>query len=766
MARRLALRPPCAADRGQCIARLPRSVTDGIAAGDVVTIRQGCRVFLCVALPRDNAPSISVADEGFSSAVAVRVDTSISYVEPHSISPAVDTARPEEGSHAFILPHSKSHVRKSSTWPHASSISVRIEKDGAGLSETAVLARAKKALRSLGSIPFHAGCGDGTLTLHGDGGNVIASIRVLPPLPVVISICAGATWSISAWKERVQDLKENDDGSSHSSPLPSASPGWSATSPAYTAVCKLLRQDVASFYEMRAMPVEGLLLSGPPGVGKTSGVRKAAEDCGFTVVSARHRDRHGGASIATTHGEPSRALRDAFAEARLIADSGNSGRSGRSGGCGNAIIFIDEIDTLCPKREGANAESDGSGGAESVRTVAQLLSLMDGGSRRRACNVAGFSTGAVYVVAATNRPNAIDPALRRPGRFDREVLLLTPNFTDRAAILLSLCPGLDVDVRRQIAKATPGFVAADLVLLCAEAAKLASRPRSRDFSGALQIVRPSILRGGGLSGGSAVTSTQWSEIGGAYDTKRRLQMAVEWPLQHADTFRALGLSAPRGILLHGPPGCSKTTLVRATATASQANFLHLSGADIYSCYVGEAERILRQAFDAARAAAPSILFLDELDAIVGKRVVEKTEGSIDGNGVKDRVLSTLLTELDGMSHARGVVVVGATNRIDLLDDALLRPGRFDDVILVEPPDARGRAEILRIHAGPCVNPRVDFAGLADMLPGASGAQVAAVAQDAAMMAVRDANESKSSVSMIRVDMQHFVKCGLQMRRLG
>jgi transitional endoplasmic reticulum ATPase len=378
-------------------------------------------------------------------------------------------------------------------------------------------------------------------------------------------------------------------------------------------------------------------------------------------------------------------------------------------------------------------------------------------------------------VAATNRPNSIDAALRRPGRFDREVLLLPPTIAERATLLLSMCPGLDHQMADHVATATPGFLAADLVQLCGEVAKMSSRPGDLEFTRALRKIRPSTLRGAGLSGGGAVAVTKWSTIGGSHDAKKRLQMAVEWPLQHADTFHALGLCAPRGILLHGPPGCSKTMLVRAAATASHANFFHLSGADIFSCYIGEAERILRAAFDAARAAAPSIVFLDELDAIVGKRSVGGESSEI-GNGVKDRVLSTLLTEMDGVSHARNVIVVGATNRIDLLDDALLRPGRFDDVIPVGLPDLATRADILRAHAGPRVELGVDYLVLADMLHGASGAQVTAVAQEAALYALREAEYGHQCAAMCRdvlsstfeevnVRMRHYISCCLSMQEV-
>jgi transitional endoplasmic reticulum ATPase len=287
---------------------------------------------------------------------------------------------------------------------------------------------------------------------------------------------------------------------------------------------------------------------------------------------------------------------------------------------------------------------------------------------------------------------------------------------------------------------TPGFVAADLVQLCAEAFKIAvvggSDPqlRSSDFMDALRNVRPSLLRGG-LS--TELIRTSWDDIGGANETKERLRMAVEWPLKHASTYKRLGLTTPRGLLLHGPPGCSKTTLVRAAATASRSNFLHISGADVYSCYLGEAERILRGCFDAARAAAPSILFIDEMDAIVGKR---DAGGAQDGgNDVKDRVLSTILTELDGITSCRGVVVIGATNRVDLLDDALLRPGRFDEIVQVGLPGAAERCQILRIHAGRLpLEDDVDLDDVALLLRhGCSGAEIAAVCQEAGLLALRE-----------------------------
>ncbi|KAI0562580.1 AAA+ ATPase [Gracilaria domingensis] len=250
---------------------------------------------------------------------------------------------------------------------------------------------------------------------------------------------------------------------------------------------------------------------------------------------------------------------------------------------------------------------------------------------------------------------------------------------------------------------------------------------------AFQHVTPSVLRN---SASSRVPNMSWDEIGGMHHVKRRLQMAVEWPLRHADTFTRLGLNAPRGILLHGPPGCSKTSLVRAAASQSRAVFIRLSGADIYSCYLGEAERMLRETFATARAAKPSILFLDELDAIVGKR---STDGQVDGNGVQQRVLSTLLTEMDGIASAQGVLVIGASNRIDLLDDALLRPGRFDDILPVQLPDEHERLQILAIHTRTLsLHADVDLAQLAHRTNGHSGADLKAVCTEAGLGAMREA----------------------------
>ncbi|KAI8466421.1 MAG: P-loop containing nucleoside triphosphate hydrolase protein [Monoraphidium minutum] len=467
----------------------------------------------------------------------------------------------------------------------------------------------------------------------------------------------------------------------------------------------------------------GLLLHGPPGCGKTSLVRQVADEFGATLhpVSA--------SSVFGAYvGESERRLRDAFAAASADAAAGRL-----------AVVFLDEADALAPRR--------GGGGQHEARVVAQLVSA----EGKVAAAAAAAARGRVVVVAATNRPGSLDPALRRPGRLDREVAVPVPGPDARAAVLRLHTAGLslaaDVDLAA-LAAGCHGYSGADLAALAREAAMSALSAAAAaaaaassagaeggaagggfsgggggcaggvvsaaDFDAAARRVGPSIVRGQALE----LPPIAWADIGGYEGVKRRLQQAVEWPLRHAGAFARLGLAPPRGVLLHGPPGCSKTMLARAAAAASGATFLPLSCAQLYSMYVGEGEAALRDTFARARLAAPG----------------EDGGGEGGGPDVAARLLSTLLTELDGLEASRGVLLLAATNRPGALDAALLRPGRLDVLLYVGPPDAAGRLETLRIHTRPMpLAPDVDLDALAADTAGFTGAEVA----EAALAALRE-----------------------------
>eukprot|EP00271_Cylindrocystis_brebissonii_P017256 TRINITY_DN4417_c0_g1_i2.p1 TRINITY_DN4417_c0_g1~~TRINITY_DN4417_c0_g1_i2.p1 ORF type:complete len:448 (+),score=118.58 TRINITY_DN4417_c0_g1_i2:567-1910(+) len=405
----------------------------------------------------------------------------------------------------------------------------------------------------------------------------------------------------------------------------------------------------------------------------------------------------------------------------------------------------------------------------------------------------GRPTGRVLVIAATNRPNALDPALRRPGRFDREIAMAMPTTEERRSILRLHSRGLplgdDVDLAA-IARLCQGYVGADLAALCREAAMSALRRKVRgegteggggskgggggggegrgevvdekasrggeeedrvtfgDWMTGMKRVGPSVVRGAAAE----VPAVAWEEIGGLADVKKRLARAVEWPIRHADAFVRLGIAPQRGVLLHGPPGCAKTTLVRAAAHAAQAPLLTLSGAELYSMFVGESEALLRATFQRARLAAPCIVFLDEVDALAPKRS-DGADGSAGGGGsVGERLLAALLVEMDGLELAQGVLVMAATNRLQALDPALVRPGRFDLVLLVPPPDEVGRVETLRQHSkGMALAADVDLREIASSTDLFTGAELAGLCREAAMGALRE------SVAAIEVEQVHFLR---------
>nr|XP_023928521.1 cell division control protein 48 homolog B-like [Quercus suber] len=461
---------------------------------------------------------------------------------------------------------------------------------------------------------------------------------------------------------------------------------------------------------------KGLLLYGPPGTGKTSLVRAVVQECGaHLIIISPH-------SVHRAHaGESEKVLREAFSEASSHAMLGKP-----------SVIFIDEIDALCPRRD-FRREQD-------VRVASQLFTLMD--SSKPSSN----SAPQVVVVASTNRVDAIDPALRRSGRFDAEVEVTTPTEEERLQILklytkkVPLDPNVDL---RTIAASCNGYVGADMEALCREATIFAVKRSSdanedasvlsltiEDWEHAKTIVGPSITRGVTVE----IPKVTWEDIGGLKDLKKKLRQAVEWPIKHSAAFSRLGISPVRGILLHGPPGCSKTTLAKAAAHAAQASFFSLSGAELYSMYVGEGEALLRNTFQRARLAAPSIIFFDEADVVAAKRC-----GSSSSNiTVGERLLSTLLTEMDGLEEAKGILVLAATNRPHAIDAALMRPGRFDLVLYVPLPDLEGRYEILRVHTRNMkIGPDVDLRRIAGDTELFTGAEREGLCREAGIVALRE-----------------------------
>ncbi|NXF02307.1 SPAT5 protein, partial [Smithornis capensis] len=424
-------------------------------------------------------------------------------------------------------------------------------------------------------------------------------------------------------------------------------------------------------------PPRGVLLYGPPGTGKTLIAKAIANEVGAHVTVI-----NGPEIISKFYGESESRLRQIFTEASLRRPS---------------IIFIDELDALCPKREGAQNEVE-------KRVVASLLTLMDGiGSEG--------SEGQLLVLGATNRPHALDAALRRPGRFDKEIEIGIPNAQDRLDILQKLLKKVPHSLTEmqlaQLADSAHGYVGADLAALCKEAGLYALRRALgkspnlsdtevagsvliafNDFLQGMKDVRPSAMREVAID----VPKVSWSDIGGLEDVKLKLKQAVEWPLKHPESFTRMGIQPPKGVLLYGPPGCSKTMIAKALAHESGLNFLAVKGPELMNKYVGESERAVREIFRKARAVSPSILFFDEIDALA----VERGNSSGVGN-VADRVLAQLLTEMDGIEQLKDVTILAATNRPDMIDKALLRPGRIDRIIYVPLPDAATRREIFKLH---------------------------------------------------------------------
>jgi transitional endoplasmic reticulum ATPase len=465
---------------------------------------------------------------------------------------------------------------------------------------------------------------------------------------------------------------------------------------------------------------KGVLLYGPPGCGKTLIARAIAHETEASFYSIS-----GPEIIHKFYGESEAHLRKIFEEAT---------RKGPS------ILFLDEIDAIAPKRENVVGDVE-------KRVVAQLLALMDGLTRRQN----------LIVIAATNIPNALDPALRRPGRFDREISIPIPDRNGRREVLEIHSRGMPLarDVNMDhLGDITHGFVGADLEALCREAAMICLRriladidfaltsiPYERlgqlevhmdDFLTALREVEPSAIREVFVE----VPNVRWQDLGGLAGVKERLVEAIEWPLEYPQLFEQAGIRPPKGILLVGPPGCGKTMLAKAIATESETNFISVKGPCLLSKYVGESEKGVREVFRKARQTAPCIIFFDEIDAMIPTR-----SGASSDSHVSERVLSQFLAELDGVEELKGVLVLGATNRLDLLDPAVLRPGRFDEILEIPLPDEEGREEVFEVHMrSKSHETAIDLHRLATMTEGLSGSEIASICAKAALQAVRRAVE--------------------------
>ncbi|MBY9006606.1 MAG: CDC48 family AAA ATPase [Candidatus Lokiarchaeota archaeon] len=477
-------------------------------------------------------------------------------------------------------------------------------------------------------------------------------------------------------------------------------------------------------------PPKGVLLRGPPGCGKTLLARVVANESEANFISL-----NGPEVMSKFYGESEKKLRKIFIDAEEKSPS---------------IIFIDEIDAIAPKRETVTGEVE-------RRVVAQLLALMDG----------LHSRGRVIVIGATNRPNSLDSALRRPGRFDREIEIKVPNEKGRREIFQIHTRNMPLDNKmsliKDFAKITHGFVGADISAVCREAAMSALRrylPKidleseiidpelleqiqvtREDFEQALKEVLPSGIREVFVE----IPNVNWSQVGGLDELKQRLIEAVDWPLSHPNIFIRMGISPPKGILLYGPPGCGKTLLARAIATESKANFISIKGPELLSKWVGESEKAIREVFRKAKMAAPCIIFFDEFDSIAPSRGRYNSD-----SGVTEKVLSQFLTELDGLEVMKDIVVIAATNRPDILDPALIRPGRIDRILFVPPPNKEERLEILKIFSKDMpLATNVELRILIEMTEGFSGADLETWCREAAMKALRENMRAR------KVSLEHF-----------
>ena len=471
-------------------------------------------------------------------------------------------------------------------------------------------------------------------------------------------------------------------------------------------------------------PPKGVLLYGPPGTGKTLLAKAVANESGANFLSIQ-----GPEIMNKYYGESEAHLRQKFEEAETNSPS---------------IIFIDEIDSIASKRDETQGEVE-------RRVVAQLLTLMDGLQAR----------GQVIVIAATNRPDAIDQALRRPGRFDREIEIGIPDSEGRKEVLQVHTRGMPIKRDKKghwkelehFAGITHGFVGADLAALAREAAMSALRrylPKidldepipskllqemevnNEDFKEALKDVEPSALREVMVE----VPKVEWKEVGGLDEAKQQLRETIEWPLTNPEGFERLGIEPPKGMIIYGPPGTGKTLLAKAVATESAANFIAIKGPEVMSKWVGESEKKLREVFRKAKQVSPCIIFLDELDALA------PTRGTSGDNNVSDRLVDQLLTSMDGLENLEDVVIIGATNRPEIIDPALLRPGRFDRMILVNEPNEEARLQILEIHTKSMPLKGVNLKELAEKMEGYTGADIEGVVREAAILALRKNNNAK------------------------
>ena len=474
-------------------------------------------------------------------------------------------------------------------------------------------------------------------------------------------------------------------------------------------------------------PPKGVLLHGPPGTGKTLIAKAVANESGANFYTI-----NGPEIMSKFYGQSEENLRKIFEEAEKNAPS---------------IIFVDEIDAIAPKRSEVHGEVE-------RRVVSQMLTLMDGLKGR----------GKLIVIGATNIPDTLDPALRRPGRFDREIRIDAPDRDGRKEILQIHTRGMPIekDVKLDdLAEITYGYVGADLAALARESAMNALRRylpeidlekpipvgvlekmevTMEDFKAAHRGIEPSAMREFLIE----VPKTNWDDVGGLEEAKQQLQEAVEWPLTKPEVFKRMGIQSPRGVLLYGPPGTGKTLLAKAVAHESKANFISIKGPEVMSKWVGESEKAVRELFKKARQVAPTIVFLDELDSIAPMR------GTDTGSHVTDSVVNQLLTSIDGLESMEGVVVVGATNRPDIIDPSLLRPGRFDRLVLIPSPDKKARLEIFKIHTKDMpLDKDVDIKQLASDCENYSGADIEAFCREAAMIAVRENDKIK------KISKKHF-----------
>jgi transitional endoplasmic reticulum ATPase len=510
------------------------------------------------------------------------------------------------------------------------------------------------------------------------------------------------------------------------------------------------------FQRLGIEPPKGVLLHGPPGCGKTLLARAVANESEANFYSI-----NGPEIMSKFYGESEARLREIFQQAQQNAPS---------------IIFIDELDAIAPKREEVTGEVE-------RRVVAQLLALMDGLSGR----------GNVIVIGATNRPGALDPALRRPGRFDREIEIGVPDKEGRHEVLQIHTRGMplaeDVDLKK-LAEMTHGYTGADLAALCRETAMKALRRylpqinleeerippsvlekmevKMEDFINAYKEVTPTAMREVYIE----VSTVHWDDIGGLEDVKQHLKESVEWPLKNPEMFTRLGIKPPKGVLLYGPPGCGKTLLARAVATESEANFISIKGPEVFSKWVGESEKAIREVFRKARMAAPAVIFFDEIDSLTPRR-----GAGFSDSGVTERVISQLLTEMDGIVSLHDIVVIAATNRPDIIDPAVLRPGRFDRLIYVPEPDEKSRLQILKIYTAKMPLAKdVDLNQLASITKYYSGADLESLCREAAMhalrrdpktaeVAMRDFTEAMKEVGpSITPDMEKWYKSFMQQVR--